>query len=261
MSQWPAVNSNFVEVARDSSHHPAEKRGAHDVDSHLILHPRKLDPEESSDRVLNVRLQFLRERAKVVRSHELPGRFPHQFQIERMALPKGHSQFEWIPVLLGDHVAIPTILRTEATVKGLWHNSRCLNPHVLRKCAVEHVRNSLNRDRSYQIKVADLSTGMSASIGAACPYDLAIFARDLANGIFQCSLNGSPSSLCGPAAEIGSVVGDGQFDSLSRQAPARRFAHRRLGECPSSRAACNRHYGSCIAGPRCRTGATRDLRR
>ncbi len=119
-------------------------------------------------------------------------------------------------------------------MKALRHGRALTDTDVRRQDAIEHQNPFLFRNRNARIEVADLPFRMNARVGSTGSYDLAILARDPANSFFQCALNGSLSRLRGPAAEIGSVVRDDEFESFSRQAPARLGALRRPSGRPLS---------------------------
>lgn len=63
------------------------------------------------------------------------------------------------------------------------------------------------------IKVAYLPPCMRSAIGSACSKDLVFFARDTANSFFQCALNSSLPSLCGPATKVSTVVRNDELNS------------------------------------------------
>lgn len=129
-----------------------------------------------------------------------------------------------------DFVPIRSIHSHESRIE-IFRNRFGLNStNIALHALVQGVHPSISRNSA--IKVANLTSCMSAAIGSASSNNLAILARDSANSISQCSLNSSLSSLCGPAAEIGSVVSDGEFYP-SQPALRHKFELRHRGGCRS----------------------------
>lgn len=144
-------------------------------------------------------------------------------------------------------IAIPSVVRAETTMKSFLDKFRSHDRYIVRQGSIDHFGPPMRFDRFRNIEVTHLPIGVRSAVGSASSHNLAIFARDLANGIFQCALNGSLFRLCGPAAKFGSVVCDDEFYSISRQAPTRRYQRRRLVACRFSSSGCIRPFVRQIA--------------
>ena len=159
-----------------------------------------------------------------------------QYHLGDLRLPPTYmrkSRLQWTPLADLNTIAIRSIDRAKPAVKPIWPNPSVDNRKVIRQHLVQNHRPTRRLDRNRAIKVADLAQGVGAAIRSTCSNDLVILARDPANSFFQCSLNTSLSRLCGPAAEIGSVVLNDELYSFSQPTEAGLVVRRRRVGCLS----------------------------
>lgn len=202
----PSSTADFVKRSRHSPHHPSQEGGSDDVNANRVADEFYFDRAHRADSVFNVGLEFLGEGTVVVLSHEKLCRLLHFGQIQWLCAFVRVASLERIVSPQENRVSICAISRAKATVKLRRNSLGFYDTNVWRQHAIKGARHGVKRDRRLEVKVANLRPSMCAAIGAAGSVDLDIFARDLANSFCQCALNGSPSSLCGPAAKVGSVV-------------------------------------------------------
>ena len=130
-------------------------------------------------------------------------------------------------------IHIVSIIRAESCVEIFADLRRRTNCQIGIECLIQHSRPFLWRHLDVCVEMANLTKRVRPTIRAARAYNLHILASCLANSLCQSALDSSLPSLRGPAAKIGTVVGDGQSDPFSRQAPTRRSERHRPGACPS----------------------------
>ncbi len=229
----------FQEASTHPSHHPSCESEADDVDPNLSPAGSHFDGTQFAPSVL-MGIEFFAEREEIVGSYQVASGLLHRVEVEWSPVRVAKARFERISRPDGDAVAIPPIEGTEPAVKAFAHLPGILDSNIERQNPIQGSGPIGWLDSHVGIKMADLGSGMGTAIGPARSDDLAFFARDLAHGICQCSLDGSLSGRCGPAAKVGPVVGDDEFDSVSRQARERQFAPRRRVAVRSSSVGCSR---------------------
>lgn len=112
---------------------------------------------------------------------------------------------------LSESIAVEAIHGAEARVKSRRDYAHLLNREVIRQTIVEDARDFFDRRIPMGIEVCNLIPRVCAGIGAACPDDLHRLLSGFSNDTCQSALNGSPSRLRRPAAEVGAVVRDDEL--------------------------------------------------
>ncbi len=229
----PIATSHIPKCSRDAAHHASNERRGDRVDPKLAPHAANVDGEQGSASVRLTR-NLLAESAEVVLTDQGSGGQFHRFEIQRPIVFEGEPRLKRIWLGAVDSIAVVPSLRAESGVEFARNSSGLAKPQVRRKQSVDDERPPLGWNGHVGIEVASLAEGVRARIGATRSHDLVILARDLANSFCQYAVNRSVFTLRRPAAEIGSIVGDGQQDAspLSRQVRAQPFRRRRRAEIP-----------------------------
>lgn len=241
----PVSSSYFEQSSGDPAHHATKEGCANHVHPHLVSGGDNVHGEETPHRVFGVVVQFFGERAEIVLPFERPSGEPHGVQIERpsvmMDKPRKLGISRWSGA---NSVPVEPVDGTKPTVELVGHFRGANHGDIRIQQSIERVRPSLNRDSDDGVEVAYLAARVSAAVRTARSNDLDFLARDSANSFFQCALDGSPSSLRGPAAKIAAVVGDDKLDShkFSRRVRGRPPERRRHVADRSWSVACSHRF-------------------
>lgn len=220
--------ADFIEGPTDPPHHASDEGLSDHIDPNFVADSGNFHREDLADRVVGG-VHLLAQTSKVMRSHEVLRRELHRAQVQRSPGSIHVSIPKRIVVLAKNSIPIPAILSAEPAVKARRYLPRLMHGHVGREHLIECERPAFGRQSDLAVEVTHLTPGVRSAIGATSSYDLDIFARDLANGSFQCTLHGPKSLLRGPAAKLAAVIADVEPNPFSRQAPKQRSGRHLLG--------------------------------